>query len=144
MFTNSHFALATHVLVALALRRDEGPVTSAALARSVNTNGAFLRLLLGRLREAGLIEVALGKGGGARLARAAQKVTLADVYRVMERQPAARLHHCPPSKSCIVGRNIVPVLEAVVEDVEAAALGRLARTPVAGLAARARTPGGAT
>lgn len=141
MFANSHFALATHVLVALALQPDDAPVTSATLARSVNTNAAFLRLLLGRLREAGLIEVALGKGGGARLARPAQKMTLADVYRVMERQPAARLHHCPPSRSCVVGRNIVPVLEAVVEDVESAALGRLARTTVADLAERVRRRG---
>jgi len=140
MFANSHFALATHVVVALALR-DGSPATSAELARSINTNAAFLRMLLGRLREAGLIEVALGKGGGARLARSASKLTLADVYHAVERQPPARLHRCEPNRSCIVGRNILPVLQGVVHDVEAAALGRLEGVTVARLADQVRRRG---
>jgi Rrf2 family protein len=135
MFANSHFALATHVLTVLAIH-EEAPVTSAQLARSVNTNPAFLRTLLGQLRAAGLIEVSLGKGGGARLARPASRLTLADVYRAMERRPAVQLHRCPPDKSCVVGRNILPVLDGVVRDVESAALRRLAGKTVADLAAQ--------
>jgi Rrf2 family protein len=141
MFANSHFALATHVVTALAVRGDGAPMTSAELARSVNTNPAFLRTLLGQLRRAGVIEVALGKGGGATLARPASKVTLADVYRAVETRPAARLHRCTPDRKCIVGRNILQVLGDVVEDVEAAALGRLAHTTVADLATRVRRRG---
>jgi Rrf2 family protein len=137
MFANSHFALATHVMTVLAVHRDQGPVTSAQIARSINTNPAFLRTLLGQLREAGLIETSLGKGGGARLARAASRVTLADVYRAVEKRPAIQLHRCAPSKSCVVGRNILPLLDEVVGDVETAALRRLAGTTVAELAAQA-------
>lgn len=140
MFANSHFALATHVLVSLALH-DASPLTSAELARSVNTNPAFLRTLLGRLRQAGLIDVALGKGGGASLARPAARLTLADVYRAVERRPPARLHRCEPSRRCLVGRNILPVLQGVVRDVESAALGRLAATTVARLAEEVRRRG---
>lgn len=136
MFANSHFALATHVVTALAVRGDGHPVTSAELARSVNTNPAFLRTLLGQLRRAALIEVALGKGGGARLARPASKLTLADVYRAVERRPPVQLHRCTPSRRCVVGRNILPLLDVVVRDVESAALDQLARTTVADLAAR--------
>jgi Rrf2 family protein len=140
MFANSHFALATHVVTSLAV--DEGrPLTSAELARSVNTNPSFLRTLLGRLRRAGLIEVALGKGGGARLARPASKLTLADVYRAVERRPPVQLHRSAPSRRCVVGRNILPLLEVVVHDVESAALDRLARTTVAELAARVQRRG---
>src|SRR5262245_52373870 len=102
MFANSHFALATHVLTVLAVHPD-GPVTSVELARSVNTNPAFLRSLFGRLRDAGLIEVSLGKGGGARLARPASRVTLADVYKAVEKDAPAQLHHCPPDEKCVVG-----------------------------------------
>jgi Rrf2 family protein len=137
MFANSHFALATHVLTVLAVHRDQGPLTSAQIARSINTNPAFLRTLLGRLRKAGLIEIALGKGGGARLAKAASRVTLADVYRAVERRPAAQLHRCAPDKRCVVGRNILPLLDDVVRDVESAALRRLGATSVADLAAQA-------
>ena len=136
MFANSHFALATHVMTVLAVHRDQGPVTSAQIARSINTNPAFLRTLLGRLREAGLIEISLGKGGGAQLARAPSRVTLADVYEAVEKRPAIRLHRCPPNKSCVVGRNIIPLLDDVVNDVETAALRKLAATTVADLAAQ--------
>jgi Rrf2 family protein len=134
MFANSHFALATHVMTVLAVHRDEGPVTSARLARSINTNPAFLRTLLGQLREAGLIEISLGKGGGARLARTASRVTLADVYRAVEKRPPVQLHRCAPDKRCVVGRNILPLLDDVVSDVESAALRRLAGTTIADLA----------
>src|ERR1044072_1485434 len=126
MFANSHFALATHVLTVLAVHRDAGPVTSARIARRINTNPAFLRTLLGQLREAGLIETSLGKGGGARLARAASRVTLADGYRAGEKRPPIQMHRCTPSKTCVVGRNILPLLDDVVHDVETAALRRLA------------------
>ena len=137
MFANSHFALATHVMTVLAVRGEDAPVTSAELARSVNTNPAFLRTLLGRLREAGLIDIALGKGGGARLAKAPSRVSLADVYRAVDRRPPAQMHRCPPNKHCVVGRNILPLLDDVVGDVESAALRRLAGTTVADLAAQA-------
>ena len=136
MFANSHFALATHVMTVLAVHRDQGRVTSAQIARSINTNPAFLRTLLGQLREAGLIDISLGKGGGARLARAASRVTLADVYRAVEKRPAIQMHRCAPNKTCVVGRNILPLLDEVVADVETAALRRLAGTTVADLAAR--------
>jgi Rrf2 family protein len=136
MFANSHFALATHVVTVLAMRGDGPPVTSAQLAQSVNTNPAFLRTLLGQLRRAGIIDVALGKGGGATLARPASKVTLADVYRAVEKRPPAQLHRCAPNRKCVVGRSILPILCGVVEDVEAAALERLAATTVADLVAR--------
>ena len=81
MFANSHFALATHVLTVLAVNEDR-VLTSTQLAGSVNTNPAFLRTLLGRLRAAGLIAVSLGKGGGARLARpAGGKAPIGDAAR---------------------------------------------------------------
>jgi Rrf2 family protein len=136
MFANSHFALATHVLTVLAVNEDR-VLTSTELAGSVNTNPAFLRTLLGELRAAGLIDVSLGKGGGARLARPASRLTLADVYRAVEKQPPAQLHRCPPDKRCVVGRNILPILDDVVRDVEAAALQRLTRKTIADLAAQA-------
>src|SRR5262249_6822526 len=126
----------THVLTALAVNADDGPVTSIELARSVNTNPAFLRSLFGRLRDAGLIGVSLGKGGGARLARPASRITLADVYRAVEKDSPVQLHRCAPNEKCLVGRNILPVLDEVVHDVESAALGRLRRKTIADLAAQ--------
>jgi Rrf2 family protein len=140
MFANSHFALATHVLVALAIK-DGTPMSSAALAKSVNTNPAFLRQLLGRLRDAGLVEVTMGPNGGAVLARAATKLSLADVYAAIEPDAPARLHASDPNPACPVGRNIVPLLDGVMQDVESAALSRLAGVTIAGLAQQVRRRG---
>ena len=64
-------------------------------------------------------------------------MTLADVYRAVEKRPAIQLHRCPPDKRCLVGRNIIPLLDDVVSDVERAALRRLSDTTVADLATRA-------
>ena len=64
-------------------------------------------------------------------------MTLADVYRAVEKRPPIQLHRCAPDKRCLVGRNILPLLDDVVTDVETAALRRLADTTVADLAARA-------
>lgn len=140
LFRNSHFALATHVLAALALH-PEGPMTSATLAQSVNTNPAFLRVLLGQLKAAGLIEVTLGKGGGATLKKPPQEIRLADIYRAMEPESTVRLHQCEPDHRCLVGRNIVPVLEEVIDDVEAAALARLEETTLQSLTRKIRKRG---
>ena len=133
MLQNSHFALATHVLIAMTLHEGE-PVTSTKLAASVNTNPAFLRALLGRLKRAGLIETALGKGGGSTLARPARKITLLDVYRATV-DPVAPLHCSRPDAKCVVGRNILPVLRDVAADLESAIEKRLKKLSIAALAA---------
>lgn len=140
MFANSHFALATHVLVALSIREGER-LSSAELARSVNTNPAFLRQLLGKLREAGLVRTTMGKDGGATLSRPASRVTLAAVYEAVEPGDAAQLHVSKPNPACPVGRNIVPILEGVVREVEAATLARLSGITIAELADKVRRRG---
>lgn len=137
VFQNSHFALAVHTLTALSIRER---MTSSELAQSVNTHPTFLRSLLGRLKEAGLVEVKMGKGGGAALARPAKQITLLDVYRATDPGPAP-CHHSEPSQSCVVGRNILGVLDGVMTEVEAAVEETLAKRTVADVARRVRRRG---
>jgi DNA-binding IscR family transcriptional regulator len=111
------------------------------LAKSVNTNAAFLRQLLGRLRDAGLVEMTMGKNGGAVLARPAPQLSLADVYAAVEPAAPAQLHTSEPFAGCPVGRNILPLLDGVMQDVERAALGRLAGVTIAGLAQQVQRRG---
>ncbi|HEU4410592.1 MAG TPA: Rrf2 family transcriptional regulator [Polyangiaceae bacterium] len=133
MASSSRFALGTHVLVSLALRADE-VVPSETLAASVNTNPAFLRQIIGQLREAGLVRSKLGTGGGSLLARPAASITLDEVYRATETRPVVALHHSEPHRTCLVGRNIVPVLEGVLARAEGALLEELRRVSIAELA----------
>ena len=115
MAENCQFAFAVHVLSVLALHPAE-LMTSEALAHSVNTNPVVIRRLLCELAEAGLIETQRGPGGGAKLARTATSITLAQIYRgvVGEIAPFGA-HPNQPAQCCPVGRNIKRALEVVSE-----------------------------
>ena len=91
MLSNTHFSMAVHVLSALAYKDGE-VVASEDLARTVGTNPSFLRGLIGQLKDAGLVETHLGKGGGTTLARSPSRITLRDVYRATESGPALTTH----------------------------------------------------
>ncbi len=84
-------------------------MTSSRLADSVGTNPAFLRAVIGRLREAELVVTRLGAGGGALLARPAHAVTLLDVYRATESHPSVCTHTCS-GNGCAVADTVPRVL----------------------------------
>jgi Rrf2 family protein len=110
---SSRFAVAVHLLAYMTWRRSE-PVTSERVAGSVNTNPVVVRRIVGALRNAGLVSVQPGVGGGAQLAREPEGITLLDVYRAVEDDDALfALHAQPPCGHCDVGGNIQGVLQEV-------------------------------
>ncbi len=110
---SSRVAVAVHVLAYLAWRSDE-PSTSERIAASVNTNPVVVRRIVGALRNAGMVSVQPGVGGGAVLARNPDEITLLEVYRAVEEgSELFSLHAQPPSRECNVGANIVEVLQGV-------------------------------
>lgn len=110
---SSRVAVAVHVLAYLAWR-SEGPSTSEQIAASVNTNPVVVRRIVGALRNAGMVSVQPGVGGGALLARQPEEITLLDVYRAVEDgNELFSVHAQPPSRECNVGANIVAVLQGV-------------------------------
>jgi len=117
--SSTRFAVAVHILAALAIHKT-GPLTSEKLASSASTNPAVARRLLSLLARAGLTSSQLGKGGGAMLARRPKKITLRQVYDAVEEPGLVRLHRGAPDKTCLIGRNIQPVLRAVTNKAEAA------------------------
>lgn len=134
MLSNTHFSMAVHVLIALA-DRDE-LVGSDGLASTVGTNPSFLRGLIGRLKEAGLVETQLGKGGGARLARSPSKITMRDVYRATESRPALKTHECNDKSRCRVAAGMGPMLKHLNGRIEKVLEAELKRLTVADLLAR--------
>ena len=113
MAQNCRFAFAVHVLSCLALH-PEGAMNSDQLGHTVNTNPVVIRRLLLDLREADLIETQRGPGGGARLARAAQQISLAQIFRAVSGEfQLFGEHPNPPDQTCGVGRGIKAVLEGV-------------------------------
>jgi Rrf2 family protein len=128
--TSSRFVVAVHVLTSLAV--NEGtPVRSEELAFSANTNPTVIRALLGRLAAARLTTSQLGAGGGALLAKPPEKITLLEVYNIMEQGDLFALHRSTPSKVCMVGKNIQAVLSPSLDRARKAMEDELAGVSIA-------------
>ena len=127
---NSKVAVAVHVLAYLAWRRDE-PVTSERIASSVNTNPVVVRRIVGALRNAGLVSVQPGVGGGAQLARDPDSISMLDVYRAVEERDDLFAMHADPCRSCDIGSNIRQVLQGVFCQAHQAMQGVLAGVTIA-------------
>ena len=110
---SSRVAVAVHVLAFMAWKRRD-PVTSERIAASVNTNPVVVRRIIGALRNAGMVTVQPGVGGGAQLAREPRDITLLEVYRAVEDDEALfSLHPQQPRRDCSIGGNIQSVLQGV-------------------------------
>jgi Rrf2 family protein len=116
---NTQFAIGVHCLTLLA-GAGNAPVTSENIAGSVNTNPVFIRRVLGQLQRAGLVESQPGMGGGWRLRRDAEAVTLLEVFRAVEDGQLVALHHRPPNPACPVGRTIEHTLRGYFGEAERA------------------------
>ncbi len=117
MALNCHFAFAVHVLSVLSLHADEA-TSSETLAASVNTNAVVIRRLLTELSKAGIIETQRGPGGGSKLARPANEISLLQIHRAVEGDVHSFGEHPnQPAQCCPVGHEI----ERVLEDVRARA-----------------------
>ena len=130
---NTRFAVAVHILTFLQTQKGE-PATSELIASSVNTNPSLIRRLLSQLARAGLTTSQMGTGGGALLAKPAERITLLDVYRTVDEDRDVIPLHPAPNPRCPVGRNIHAVLEGRIEAAERALQEELARTTIAELA----------
>jgi Rrf2 family protein len=123
MGSNSQLTTAVHALswLELAARRGRTPLTSAEVASSLDNNPVQVRQSLAKLREAGLVRVTgRGPGTGWALTRAADKITVLDVYDALGEPGPFALHSHDPNPECPVGAGIRPVLTEVYNGVQAA------------------------
>jgi Rrf2 family protein len=124
MAANTRFAVAIHAMGMLAFG-DELNVTSDDIAKSVRTNPVVVRRLLAQLTRQGLVMVKLGAGGGARLVRAPEKITLADIYLALDEGPLFQVPLLGETHECAVGRSVGPVLTNVLLRAEKGLLAEL-------------------
>lgn len=133
MSVNSRFAIAVHILTYMALEADRQPLSSNAIAYSVNTNPVIIRRVLSVLTRAGLVATQLGVEGGATLTRSPEQITLLDVYQGIELGHLFALHRRPPNPHCLCGRNIQPILTTAFKQAETAMEASLDETTIADL-----------
>lgn len=143
MAANSRFAVATHLLVSLALAREASPgglSTSEQLAASANTSPVVVRRLLGMLRDAGLVVAHAGRGGGAALARPPSKISMLDVFRAVDEPVLFAMNPNRPNPACEVSCRMRDVLGPVFADAERAVEDRLAKVRLSALVDAMRSP----
>jgi len=147
MQANSRFAVAIHVLALARVARGDAlgmPVTSEQMAESVNTNPVVIRRILGALREAGLVASQSGPGGGWRLLRRPDDISLRDVYKAVEAEPLFALPRREPSAGCAIGKQLPAVLERCFRNAEAALEEQLDQVTLADVIASALASGACT
>ena len=111
MSISSRFSVGIHILTLIEINKD-GVSSSEYIARSVNTNPAMIRKIMGMLKKAGLINVQPGIAG-AELARDLPYITLLDVYKAVNVVKDNELFsiHENPNPDCTVGKNIQKTIE---------------------------------
>lgn len=117
---------AVHVLALIAINQDDFDLSSTSIAVSVQTNPGYVRQIMMKLRQAGLMSSVTGHVKPA-LAKPAEQISLLDIYKAVEGdKPLLHLDtHTNPE--CGVGVNIQLALKNYYEDVQSAAEKRMAQ-----------------
>ena len=133
MKANSRLSLALHALGHLARDMDRSR-TSEEIARHNDTNPVVVRRVLGHLRKAGIVESRKGAGGGWRLVRAPEAVTLADVYAALGESLLNGDADDRAKTRCGIEAELQSRVDAALEDAERRLLERLSASTLAQLA----------
>ena len=126
---------ATRAVLALAVA-DGGPLKLGEIAEVTEAPRSVLEQVMPPLRTAGLVRSERGPGGGYRLNRPAEEITLERVVRLFQGQLAPigyATRRSPDACPALVARSLLPVWEEVRDETIAI----LERTTFAELAKRA-------
>ncbi len=128
---------AMRAMIELANRRDEGTLVPAReIAERQQIPLRFLEQQLGALSKAGLVESFRGAGGGCRLARGPDEITMAQIADAIEGQIFPMFCLEPSDHTCFADSNCG--LQGFWADVAGAVQQVFQETTVADLAARHR------
>lgn len=136
MKRDSRLSGVLHVLLHMA--EQDGPVTSDALARAMQTNPVVIRRIMAGLRDECYIRSVKGHGGGWTLACDLATVTLRDVYTALGCPPLLAMGNRTESPGCLVEQAVNAALGQAFHDAEALLLERLGDITLAALRTRLR------
>ena len=123
------------ILVTLARRHGDGPVSLTGVARAEKLPHAYLEQLVRDLRRADLVTATRGKAGGYQLTRNPEDILLTEVVRALDgpllEMPCAgadNLEACDRPQPCSVHEVFQRVHEALDERLSATTLAEVAAT----------------
>ncbi len=83
------------------------------------SNPAIIRLLLGKLKKAGIINARRGVKGSS-LSKPAREINLLDIYKATEKEENLFLLHEYPNPNCPIGKNIQIALSGILDQAQKA------------------------
>ena len=84
MKLNTQVRYGTRAMLELAQHYGQGPVSLVQIAQAQELSEKYLEALLSRLRSAGLLAAQRGPQGGYTLAKPPERITLRDIFDVLE------------------------------------------------------------
>jgi len=138
MQQDTRLARLLHVLIHMHLRG--GATTSDTIAQMLHTNPALVRRTMASLRDAGYVASVSGPGGGWRLARALDDVTVGDVYLALAHKSVFAFGPAADNSACPVEAVINDYLVTALDTAERALLQALGDTRVSTLAEKIGVP----
>jgi Rrf2 family iron-sulfur cluster assembly transcriptional regulator len=89
---------AVTAMLDLAIHHDHGPITLADISQRQGISLSYLEQLFSKLRKNGLVDSARGPGGGYRLSRGSDLITVAEVIMAVDENVDAT--RCKGMKNC--------------------------------------------
>ncbi|HCX82802.1 MAG TPA: transcriptional regulator [Rhodoferax sp.] len=132
MKTDERLARMLHVLVHMGLLG--GRETSEKIAQMLDTNPVVVRRTLGALRTYGIVESEGGRGGGWKLTRGLEEITVLDVQRALRKGPILLAPISRDHPTCPVEQASNSVLELAHVAAEGALLETYTKTTLAHIA----------
>lgn len=133
MKKDSRLSGVLHVLLHMA--EQDGPATSATLAKAMDTNPVVVRRAMSGLREQGYVRSEKGHGGGWTLAPGWQEITLRHVYDALGEPSLLAIGNRTEMPGCLVEKAVNSALGSAFRDAEALLLKRLGEVRLGALSA---------
>ena len=115
---DTRFSVSLQIMVTLAYTSDE-LTNSEYLAKTLKTNPTFVRKLVSRLVEANLVTSFRGKGGGIKIAKSPESITLKDIYAASTEDKAfISAHKKPVARACPVSCSIDDIFCEITDGIE--------------------------
>lgn len=134
--TKGRFAVTA--MIDLALRQGGGPVTLAGISERQKISLSYLEQLFGKLRRHELVASVRGPGGGYRLAKPLDAVSVADIIRAVDEPMDATLcggkANCHDDQPCMTHNLWSTLTQHMLEYLNSVTLAELVeqqRTPAA-------------
>jgi DNA-binding IscR family transcriptional regulator len=115
------------------------PVTSAHLTTSVRAHESQVRSVLSKLVKAGLVVTSRGRNGFSSLSRAADKVSLLEIYKAVKAPPVFSIHKYPKEKTCRTSCTHKEAMAELLQDTQRVFETRLSQRMLSEMVEKARS-----